>query len=92
MSPVGQFYSGELLHGINLIQCLTCSQPSANVTRHIYMNMNCDPGSAATGTWSNKGTQCDTRSVMRCSAQSDLLSEVRDYGRGAKMAEAASLL
>lgn len=34
-----------------------------------YMDMNCDPGSAAAGTRSNRGTQCDMTPVMRCGAQ-----------------------
>lgn len=33
------------------------------------MDMNGDPGSVATGTRSNRGTQCDMTPVMRCSAQ-----------------------
>lgn len=33
------------------------------------MDMSCDPGSGATGTRSNRGTQCDMTPVMRCSAQ-----------------------
>lgn len=48
------------------------------------MDMNRDPVSAVTGTRSNRGTQCDTTSVMRCSAEQDLLSVDCDYERGGK--------
>lgn len=45
------------------------------VVKHILpdetfdMDMNADPGSVATGTRSNRGTQCDMTLVMRGSAQ-----------------------
>lgn len=40
------------------------------------------PGSAATGTRSDGGTQCDTTSTMRCGAERDSLSIDSDDERG----------
>lgn len=46
------------------------------------MDMSCDLRSAATGTGSNSGTQCDTRSTVRYGAEPDLLSIDSDDERG----------
>lgn len=45
------------------------------------MDMNCDPGSAAPGIRSNRGTQCDMTSIMRCRVEQYLLSVDSDYER-----------
>lgn len=64
-----------------VIPCVTWSQLAVNLKRHIYTDMNCDTGSAVPGTRSNRGTQCDTTSIMRCRVEQYLLSVDSDYER-----------